>query len=101
MEGHGMIVVWDLTPSIEIITFTGSFTATFKPPAKNPESDIANTRTPENALRTHIRNLKIFAIFIQTILVNFYPKNRFGFRLGEFLSRCRIWHDFSLFFAKF
>ena len=43
MESHGTIVVRDLTPSIEIITFTGSFTATFKPPAKNPESDIANT----------------------------------------------------------
>ena len=55
---------------------------------------VALGRTPENALRSHIRNLKIFAIFIRTVLANFYPENGFGFRFGQFLSGRPIRHIF-------
>jgi hypothetical protein len=47
-------------------------------------------RTPENALRCHIRKPQIFANFIRTILVIFYPEKGYGVRFEQFLSGRRI-----------
>ena len=64
-----------------------------------------NGRTPESTPRCLIQNLSNFAIFIQTILANFYPKLAPRIRQTQFLSKFRIrpskTSNFAFFFKFF